>query len=79
MSECALAGTDCLAALARDALGRSQVPALRGLLVAEEDDAIVLRGTVSSYYHKQLAQETVRFVLSRRRLVNRVDVANAPR
>jgi hypothetical protein len=47
---------------------------LRRLLVDETDDLVVLKGAVSSYYLKQLAQETVMPVLSGRELHNRVSV-----
>lgn len=42
----------------RSALAASAVYDLRRLLVIETDDGLTLRGSVSSYYHKQLAQET---------------------
>jgi hypothetical protein len=56
------------------ALRRSPIPALRKLAVEETDAAVVLRGNVSSYYLKQLAQETVMPVLDGRELSNRVAV-----
>jgi hypothetical protein len=56
------------------ALRQSPIPALRKLAVEETDDAVVLLGTVSSYYYKQLAQETVLPLLGRRQLRNRVAV-----
>ena len=58
----------------RAALRQSPIPALRRLLVEETDNAVVLQGAVSSYYLKQLAQETVMPVLSGRELHNRVAV-----
>ena len=58
----------------RAALRQSPIPALRRLLVDETDDLVVLKGAVSSYYLKQLAQETVMPVLSGRELHNRVSV-----
>ena len=57
------------------ALRQSPIPALRKLSVEETDSAVVLCGAVSSYYLKQLAQETVRPALGQRRLCNRVVVA----
>jgi hypothetical protein len=60
--------------LALRALGCSAVPALRRLGVEETDQAVVLTGTVPSYYLKQLAQETVMPVLAGRKLYNRVEV-----
>jgi len=54
------------------ALRQSALPALRKLAVAETDAEVVLTGSVSSYYLKQLAQETVMPVLGERELFNRV-------
>jgi hypothetical protein len=56
------------------ALHHSPIPALRKLAVEESDTAVVLLGSVSSYYLKQLAQETVMSVLDGRELQNRVAV-----
>lgn len=56
------------------ALRQSTHPALRNLLVQETDGAIVISGRVSSYYLKQLAQETVMPVRGDCKLVNRVTV-----
>ena len=56
-------------------LRQSPIPALRKLLVEETEQAIVICGAVSSYYLKQLAQETLMPVLAGRELVNRVTVA----
>ena len=56
------------------ALRQSPIPALRKLSVEETDDAIVICGAVSSYYLKQLAQETIMPILGRRELHNRVAV-----
>jgi hypothetical protein len=56
------------------ALSHSPIPALRKLVVEETDTAVVLLGNVSSYYLKQLAQETVMPVLDGRELLNRVAV-----
>jgi hypothetical protein len=53
-------------------LRQSALPALRKLGVEENDAAVVITGAVSSYYLKQLAQETVMPVLGERALVNRV-------
>ena len=54
------------------ALRQSSHPALRALAVEETEESIVLTGRVSSYYLKQLAQETVMPVRGPRQLVNRV-------
>jgi hypothetical protein len=56
------------------ALQQSPIPALRKLKIEETEQGIVITGCVSSYYLKQLAQETVMPVLERRELVNRVEV-----
>ena len=55
-------------------LQQSPIPALRRLSVEENDRTIVLSGSVSSYYLKQLAQETVMPILVARQLDNRVRV-----
>ena len=54
------------------ALCQSPIPALRKLAVEETDVTVVLVGNVSSYYLKQMAQETVMPHLDGRSLVNRV-------
>jgi hypothetical protein len=69
--------TTLLRPSAAEALALSSQPGLRYLEVAESDDEIVISGTLPSYYLKQLAQEAVRPVLGRRRLLNRVRVARA--
>jgi hypothetical protein len=56
-------------------LRQSPIPALRKLCVEESEEAVVILGCVSSYYLKQLAQETVMPVLDGRQLLNRVNVA----
>lgn len=58
--------------LAQTALSDSPIFDLRDLVVEEGEDALVLRGTVASYYHKQMAQEVVRAVAGRE-----VDVVNS--
>lgn len=59
---------------AAEALRRNSIPVLRRLSVEETPAVIVLSGHVPSYYHKQLAQETVLPYLRGRELVNRVVV-----
>ena len=56
-------------------LRQSCIPALRKLSVEESETAVVILGSVTSYYLKQLAQETIMPVLEGRELVNRVAVA----
>ena len=58
-----------------EALDQSPQPLLRRLAVEETDDEIVISGNVPSYYLKQLAQETIRPHLGRRRLRNRLTVS----
>jgi hypothetical protein len=45
---------------AKAVLRRSNIVDLRRLVVERERQVVVLRGPVSSFYHKQLAQELVR-------------------
>lgn len=59
---------------ASQALRQSPLPALRKLMVRETDNSVILTGTVSTYYLKQLAQETVMPVLGGRELNNQVRV-----
>ena len=56
------------------ALRRSPLPALRRLALHETDTTVVIDGSVSSYYLKQLAQETVMPALNGRQLKNKVTV-----
>jgi len=58
--------------LAQSALSDSPIFDLRAVTVEEGEEALVLRGSVSSYYHKQLAQEVVRAVAGRE-----IDVTNS--
>jgi hypothetical protein len=52
-------------------------PALRALRVQETDEQIIISGRVSSYYLKQLAQETLMPQRGSRALVNQVSVVRA--
>ena len=56
------------------ALQQSSHPALRSLAVQETDGFIIISGHVSSYYLKQLAQETIMPVRGQLELVNRISV-----
>jgi hypothetical protein len=62
---------------ADQALRQSPIPALRRLQVEETEEAIVLSGSVPSYYFKQLAQETLMPIRGCRQLHNRVQVVRA--
>jgi hypothetical protein len=59
---------------AAQALKQSAHPALRYLRVEETEQSIIISGRVSSYYLKQLAQETIMPVRGALALVNRVIV-----
>ena len=56
------------------ALRHSPIPALRNLSLDESDEAVVITGSVASYYQKQLAQESIMPYLGGRILYNRVAV-----
>ena len=58
-------------ARAQQVLAASPVYALRELDVEQDGDTLQIRGTVSSFYHKQLAQEVIR------RAVEGVEVVNS--
>lgn len=60
---------------AQAALTRSPIGALRGLRVEQVDDALLLVGSVSSFYHKQLAQEAVRALDRNVRIINSIEVS----
>ncbi|HLJ94679.1 MAG TPA: BON domain-containing protein [Gemmataceae bacterium] len=67
-----MAASVVLQSPADQVLRQSPIPALRNLRVEETDEAVILTGSVSSYYLKQLAQETIMPVLGSRKLHNRV-------
>ncbi len=50
---------------AQQALSSSPVYALRELLVECDGETLVITGQVTSFYHKQLAQEIVRHAIER--------------
>jgi osmotically-inducible protein OsmY len=56
------------------ALAASPVFDLHGVRVEDHDSGILLSGKVSSFYHKQLAQEVVRLVAGEINVVNAIDV-----
>lgn len=63
--------------VAKTAEGRIQASpyvALRSITVEFHEGVLVLRGQVTSFYHKQLAQETVRSVDGVGAIVNVVEV-----
>jgi hypothetical protein len=53
---------------------QSTHPALRHLRVEGVDEALVISGTVTCYYHKQLAQEALRSLRGELQLVNHIKV-----
>ena len=57
-------------------LANSPLPEVRRLFVTATDELVTLTGTVSTFYLKQVAQETVRSGVRNRRLLNRVVVVN---
>jgi osmotically-inducible protein OsmY len=59
---------------AQSALASSSVYPLRELTVESQNDAILITGSVNSFYHKQLAQEAVRAVVGAIEVVNSVQV-----
>ena len=59
---------------AQAALRNSPVYELRDLEVRQRDDALQIFGCVSSFYHKQLAQEVVRSVCTGIKVVNSIEV-----
>lgn len=63
-----------VAQAAIDILAKSSVRELRQLRVDGSENELQLSGSVRSFYHKQLAQETVRPVAAGMQVVNRVDV-----
>lgn len=59
---------------AAQALKQSSHPALRQLRIEETDGSLIISGRVSTYYLKQLAQETIMSVRRDLALVNQVTV-----
>jgi hypothetical protein len=59
---------------AQSVLRNSPIHALRDILVEREGELLVLSGMVSTFYHKQLAQEALRGLTSGLRLTNEINV-----
>ena len=59
---------------AQEALAGSPVFALRELQVEQRGDTLLISGLVSSFYHKQLAQEVVRHAAEGVEVINSIDV-----
>jgi len=60
---------------AQMALRNSPIYELRDLHVEHLDGTLLISGVVSSFYHKQLAQEVVRSVCRDAEVVNAIHVA----
>ncbi len=61
-------------ARAQLALTASPIYALRELQVEHDGEVLQLRGIVSSFYHKQLAQEVVRHAVEGVEVLNSIHV-----
>ena len=59
---------------AKTALASSPIYALRDLQVEREGELLMISGQVTSFYHKQLAQEVVRSVSDGLQVVNSICV-----
>jgi hypothetical protein len=59
---------------AQMALANSPIYELRDLQVEQREGTLLIIGAVSSYYHKQLAQEVVRSVCQGIELINAIRV-----
>lgn len=57
---------------AQAALAKSPIYDLRDLRVEQYDGSLVISGTVSSFYYKQLAQEVVRAISRDIEVVNSI-------
>jgi hypothetical protein len=65
--------------LARERLDLVNYPELRGLQIEDHEGCLVLRGRVSSYYLKQLAQESIRSISGVAEIRNVVEVVGTSR
>ena len=74
MSGASLCNQPILHKLVDEALSQSPYFARRGLRFEAQEGEVVLRGTVRSYYHKQMAQEILRRVDGVRRIENQLEV-----
>ena len=61
---------------AKSALRTSPVFALRNVSVEPLDEKLLLTGTVSTFSHKQLAQEVVRTVVNGTSVINLIQVVS---
>ena len=63
-----------IAEIAEARLSASSHPALRNVFCKYDDGVLVLRGRLNSFFHTQLAQETVRTINGVERVVNKIEV-----
>jgi hypothetical protein len=63
-------------ARAQAALANSPFYELHDLVVEDDDGALMISGTVTSFYHKQLAQEVVRSVCKDIAVTNTIHVVS---
>lgn len=59
-----------------DILMHNPIGQLRRLVVIENDTEVIITGQVSSYYYKQMAQETLRSAAGKRVILNHVEVCS---
>jgi len=71
-----MSGSPVLTSEPAEILTTSPLPQLRRLVVTVSEAEIVITGRVPSFYFKQLAQETIRPSIGRRRILNRVEVSS---
>jgi hypothetical protein len=63
-----------VASQAQAVLSRSRIFDLRYLEVEQDGESVVLRGSVDSFYHKQLAQELIKTAIDGVEVVNHIHV-----
>jgi hypothetical protein len=63
-----------IAEAATESLQNSPYPAVRSILCEWDQGILFLRGKLSSFYHKQVAQETVSRIKGETPLVNEIQV-----
>ncbi len=63
-----------LHSLAQDALVNSPFFELHEIRVEQHADALIISGNVSSFYHKQLAQEIIRSICRGIDVINSIQV-----
>jgi osmotically-inducible protein OsmY len=65
-----------IAAIAEARLGASSHPALRNVFCKFDHGVLVLRGRLNSFFHTQLAQETVAKIEGVKRVVNQIEIVS---